>query len=89
MEIVGKLIKKTALETGFSAKGEWKKRGFVIETQEQYSKTLYFSLFGEEKVAMLSGVNEQDNIKVFFNAESREYNGNYFTDLKAFNVLKF
>ena len=28
MEIVGKLIKKTALETGFSAKGEWKKKGF-------------------------------------------------------------
>lgn len=84
MEIQGKTIAVLPIESGTSAKGNtWQKRNFVIETPGQYPKKVCFQLFGD-KVNDCPNVGEE--VKVSFDAESREWNGKWFTQLNAWKV---
>lgn len=82
LEITGKLINKLDLVTGQGKNGEWKKQSFVILTAGDYPKSICFQLWGD-KCALLDKANLSDILTVSFEAESREYNGNYYTDLKC------
>ena len=89
MEIIGKFIKVLPEQTGESARGPWIKGGFVIETEEQFAKQLAFTLWGEEKVAIIRNMPINTQIKVYFNPESREYNERWYTDLTCFRIDTF
>jgi hypothetical protein len=52
----------------------------VIETADQYPKKICFKCFNKPTPKM------DDAVNVFFDPESREYNGRWFTNL---NVWKF
>ncbi len=65
--------------------GEWMKQEFVIETDGQYPKKVCFTLWGD-KIDLLSSLNAGESIKVFFDPESREYNGRWYTDLRAWKI---
>lgn len=84
MEINGLLFEILPAQTGVSAKGEWKKEFFVIETQDQFPKKLCFSIWNG-KISLTSFA-KGDVLKVSFDAESREYNQRWYTDLKAWKV---
>ena len=84
MEITGKLVQKLAPMTGEGRNGMWKKQNFVIETQESYPKKICFTSWGDK--IDLNSINETDVIKVFFDIESREFNNNWYTDLKPWKV---
>ncbi len=85
----GKLIKKIDLETGTSKAGkEWKKQDFVIDTGDKYNPLLCFTLFGEEKIAMINDINVDDVIEVSFNLSSREYNGRFYHSINAWKIDK-
>jgi hypothetical protein len=86
--VKGKVIKILAEQKGTSARGEWKKQDFIIETSEdQYPKKICFSIFND-KAASLSGVNIGSDVEVFFNIESREYNDKWFHNVTAFRIEK-
>ena len=85
MEIIGKLKQIMPQQSGQSANGTWVRGCFVIETQEQYSKTVAFSTFGD-KAAIADCVPVGALVKVLFNPESREYNGRWYTDLKCYKI---
>ena len=74
--------------TAKSSGKSWKKSGFVVETKGEYPKSVYFTVFGEEKVENLLKFNKVgQDVDVSFNVESREYNGKYYTDLQAWRIL--
>lgn len=82
MEIVGKIIVALPLQEGTSAAGRaWKKREYVLETQETYPKKVHFDFFGER--ADQFPLNVGDMIKLSFDIESREYNGRWFTSIRG------
>lgn len=84
MEITGKCIVALPIESGTSKSGNaWQKRNFVIETAGQYPKKVSLQLFGD-KVNECPNVGEE--VKVSFDAESREWNGKWFTQLNAWKV---
>lgn len=84
MEITGKCIVALQIESGTSKSGNtWQKRNFVIETAGQYPKKVCLQLFGD-KVNDCPNVGEE--VKVSFDAESREWNGRWFTQLNAWKV---
>lgn len=84
MEITGKCIVTLPIESGTSKSGNaWQKRNFVIETAGQYPKKVCLQLFGD-KVNDCPNVGEE--VKVSFDAESREWNGKWFTQLNAWKV---
>ena len=89
MEIIGKFLKALPEQTGESTRGAWVRGGFVIETEEQYPKQLAFSLWGEDKVAIVRTMSPNTQLKVYFNPESREYNDRWYTDLKCFRIDTF
>ena len=82
--VISEVQEGTAKSTG----NTWKKAGFAVETKGEYPKTVYFSVFGEEKVDNLLKFNKVgQNVDVSFNVESREYNGKYYTDLQAWKIF--
>lgn len=87
IEISGRVVNVLAPVTGQSksGNGEWKKQEFVIETQSQYPKKVLFSLWGD-KTEQINGLQAGDDVKVSFDPESREYNGRWYTDLRAWRV---
>ncbi|MCC6722495.1 MAG: DUF3127 domain-containing protein [Bacteroidia bacterium] len=85
MEIQGKLISKLPEQTGASSKGEWKKQDAVFETLEQYPKKICIT-FWSERVDELKKISEGETIKIFFDIESREYQGKWYTNLKAWKM---
>ncbi len=86
MEIIGKLLMKLPLQSGIGRTGNnWQKQEFVIETIEQYPKKVCANLWGD-KLDMLETVNIGDTVKVSFSIESREFNGKWYTDIRAWKI---
>lgn len=84
MDIKGTCIQLLPMQSGQSAKGTWKKLEFVIETADQYPKKICFTLFGDK--VDNNPVAEGDQLNVFFDVESREFNGKWYTNLNAWKV---
>ena len=88
LTLKGKLTKILDPESGVSRAGNaWKKQDFVIETADQFSKTVCFTLFND-KVSMLSGLNVGEELEVSFDVESREFNSKYYHNLNAWKISK-
>ena len=85
LEITGKIVKLLDAQGGTSARGEWKKRDFVIETQENFPKKVCIACWNE-RIADLDKYGEGAMVKVSFNVESREYQNKWYTDLKAWRI---
>lgn len=89
MEIEGALIQKLAVQSGKSARGDWAKQEFVIEYQEgNFPTKACFNVWGADKVKELEQFQIGDKIKLAFNVSSREYNGKWYTDLRAWRISK-
>ena len=87
MELIGKIALLLPLVTGQGKNGEWRKQEFVIEVAEgQFPKKVCMSLWGEkiDQANLVTG----ETAKVSFDLESREYNGRWFTEAKAWRVEK-
>jgi len=86
MDITGKLIQILPLQEGNGKNGPWKKQDYVIETVEQYPKKVVFNLWtsGIDQFSHLLHVGAV--VKVFINLESREYNGKWYTDVRAWKI---
>jgi hypothetical protein len=86
MEIIGKLIQKMPMQSGISKTGNsWQKQEFVIETLEQYPRKICANLWGE-RTAVLEALNIDDKVVMSFDLESREFNGRWYTDVKASKI---
>ncbi len=86
MEITGKLIQKLPVQSGVSSSGNnWSKAEFVIETVEQYPKKVCANLWGDRARA-LDQFQIGALVTVSFDLESREYNGRWYTDVRAWKV---
>lgn len=86
MEVKGKVIQLLQLQTGMGKKGPWKKQEFILETQSQYPKKVCFSIWGE-KVDQYN-VAVGDVLSVSVDLESREYNGRWYTEARAWKIDK-
>ncbi len=86
MEISGKIVQVLPEVTGEGRNGTWKKQDFVIETEDQYPKKVCISVWGDK--IDLKSFAENDAVTVSINIESREYNGRWYTDVKAWRLVK-
>jgi len=86
MEVKGKVIQLLALQSGMGKKGPWKKQEFILETQSQYPKKVCLSVWGEKVDQYNLAVG--DLVSVAVDLESREYNGRWYTEARAWKVDK-
>lgn len=86
MELSGKIISVLPAQTGQGRNGPWKKQDFVIETPGEYPKKVCITVWGDkiEQWAIKAG----DAVTASIEIESREYNGKWYTDVKAWKVVK-
>lgn len=86
LDITGKIILIMPATSGTSKAGkDWTKQEFVIETQEQYPRKVMMSVMGD-KVTELKKFAVGNEIKASLNIESREYNGRWYTDVRAWKL---
>jgi hypothetical protein len=85
MEVKGKIIVVNKVVTGQSKKGTWARQDFVIETGEQYPKKVALSLWGMDLINKYDIVVGLD-ITASINIESREYNGRWYTEIRAWKL---
>ena len=86
MEIAGKIIELLLEKSGQSANGEWRKREYVLETDAQYPKKICFMAWGD-KIDQFE-IKQGECLTVSVDLESREYNGRWYTDVKAWKVSR-
>lgn len=82
MELIGKVVRLGNLVTGTSARGPWSKQELIVETDEQYPKqvcVLCWTNLAEEAKALAPG----QMVKIQISVESREFNGKWYTDVRA------
>ncbi len=85
MEITGKIIQALPEVSGISKAGNpWKKKEYVLETQDTYPRKVCFTCFGDnaDKIALSVG----QTATVSFDIESREYNGRWYTEIRAWKA---
>jgi hypothetical protein len=84
MEISSKIIQILPLQTGVSKNGQWRKQDIIVETDDQYPKKICISIWGDkinEKQLVVGNI-----LAISFDLESREYNGKWYTDVKATKI---
>jgi hypothetical protein len=87
MEFEGVVYKVLDLVSGTSARGAWKKRDVVFEIPGEFSRKICVTFFGD-RADDVSSLHEGDAASVSVNVESREYNGKWYTDVKAWKIAK-
>lgn len=86
MEIVGKIIQVLPEQGGTSKSGNpWKLQSYVLETQEQYPRKVCFEVFGEDRIKS-NPCKLDDVVTVSFDIESREFNGRWYTSIRAWRI---
>jgi hypothetical protein len=84
MQITAKLIQLLPLQTGTGKNGQWKKQEIIVETNDQYAKKICVAIWGDKADTNILQIGNQ--LKIDFDVESREYNGKWYTDVKAWRV---
>lgn len=84
LKIEGKVTQVLEEQSGTGKNGKWRKQDFILETQEKHPKKVCITQWGD-KIDKFN-VQEGEELTVFFNIQSREYKGNWYTDVKAWKV---
>jgi len=87
LELTGKLVAKLPQQSGQGKNGTWVKQEFVMETQDQFPKKVCISLWGD-KAKDVDSISIGETLKASINIESREFNGRWYTDVRAWRIEK-
>jgi len=85
MQFSAKLIQLLPLQSGTGKNGQWKKQDIIVETEgSSYPKKICVSIWGDKIDA--GQLQPGNQLKIDFDIESREYNGRWYTDVKAWKI---
>lgn len=84
LQVKGKVTQILEEQSGEGKNGPWKKQDFILETQGKYGKKICITQWGD-KIDQFN-VEEGEEITVSIDIQSREYKGNWYTDVKAWKV---
>lgn len=82
--IVNKVLPPTK---GTSTRGEWIRQDVIFEMPDDFNRKLCVSFWGD-KAAEVAALTEGERVTVSVNLESREFNGRWYTDVKAWRMIR-
>lgn len=82
MQVTGTVVKVLPVRTGTSAKGEWRNAEYLVNYGDKVKKSVVIGIWGTDKEVLQEGYECTFEV----DAESREYQGKYYTDVKAWKV---
>ena len=89
MELTGRIIAVLAAQSGVSARtgNTWMSQDYVIEVPGQYPKRCVFRVFGEDRIKQFN-IQMNEDVTIQFDIDAHEYQGRWFNDIRAYNVLR-
>ena len=84
MQLTAKLVQLLPLQNGTGKNGPWKKQDFIVETGDAYPKKVCISVWGDK--IDTTKLQPGNQLTIDFDVESREYNGRWYTDVKAWKI---
>lgn len=72
---------------GVGQRGEWVSQDFVLKTDDNYPKNICFTILGADKIKE-ANIRIGDVVSIGVNIESREFNGRWYTSIKAWSVKR-
>ncbi len=85
MEFEGTVYKMMPVTKGTSARGEWQRQDVVFDMQEgNFTRKICVTFFNRPDD--VSKLKEGATYHVSVNIESREYNGRWYTDVRAWRL---
>ncbi len=89
MDITGKVIAIMEARSGVSARtgNPWMMQDYVIEVPGNFPRKMLFNVFGEERIKQFN-IQLNEEITVQFDIDAREYNGRWFNDIRAYNIIR-
>jgi hypothetical protein len=87
MEFEGIVYRVLPAVKGTSQRGEWVKQEVVFELPGEFNRKICVGFWGD-KAADAGALAEGDKVSVAINVESREYNGRWFTEARAWKMTR-
>lgn len=89
MELTGRIIAVLPANSGVSNRtgNPWMSQEYVIEVPGQYPRKCVFRLFGEDRIKQFN-IQQGEDLTVQFDIDAHEYNGRWFNEIRAYNVLR-
>lgn len=84
MQLTAKLVQVLPVQTGTGKNGEWKKNTIIVETDGMYPKKVCITIWGDKADPNI--LQEGNMLDISFDLESREFNGRWYTDVRAWKV---
>jgi hypothetical protein len=84
LQITGKVIDILEEQSGTGKNGTWRKQEFILETPGQYPKQVCVVQWGDNIDKF--GIEQGETLTAHIDIQSREYNGRWYTDVKAWKV---
>lgn len=84
LKLSGKVIQILKEQSGEGKNGLWRKRDFILEIPGKYPRKVCITQWGDN--IDQHSVEEGLEITAYIDLQSREYNGNWYTDVKAWKV---
>ena len=89
MELTGKIIAVLPAQSGVSARtgNNWMSQDYVIEVPGQYPRKCLFRIFGEDRIKQFN-IQQGEDLTIQFDIDAHEFNGRWFNDIRAYNVIR-
>ena len=89
MDLTGRIIAVMQPRSGVSQRtgNSWMTQEYVLEIPGQYPRRMVFNLFGEDRIKQFNIQNGED-LTVQFDIDAREYQGRWFNDIRAYNIIR-
>ena len=81
MNLIANIKELLPIDTGTSAMGEWKRQDVVLETVEQYPKTICISVWNDKIDGNI--LKPGNRVQFLITIKSKEHNGKWYHDIRA------
>jgi hypothetical protein len=89
MDLTGRIIAVLPAQSGVSNRtgNAWMSQDYVIEVPGQFPRKMLFRIFGEDRIKQFN-IQMNEDVTVQFDIDAHEYNGRWFNDIRAYNILR-
>ena len=89
MDLTGKVIAILQAQSGVSARtgNTWMSQEYVLEVPGQYPRKMVFRVFGEDRIKQYN-IQAGEEVTVQFDIDAHEWQGRWFNEIRAYNVLR-
>lgn len=86
LAITGTVTQILPEQSGEGKNGPWRKQEFVLETEGKFPKPVCVVMWGDNIDAF--AVKKGERLTAHIDIQSREFNGRWYTDVKAWKVAR-